>query len=91
MQLALKPTPLSACPWVRHPYAGPGVVLAVPKPLPLGLAPWLRERRWRLKGYAEDRGQAAVWLVGGNPNELLSWLPHPPTAGSNTPGNLLPW
>ncbi|MEO0487956.1 MAG: hypothetical protein AAFZ49_00180 [Cyanobacteria bacterium J06659_2] len=91
MQLLLKPAPLNDCPWARRPHAGPGVVLAVPKPLPLGLAPWLRSQGWVLLSFAEDRGQAAALLAGGDEAALLSWLPQPPSHGSNTPGNLLPW
>ena len=90
-QLSLKPEILNACPWARPPSAGEGVVLAVCEPPPHGLASWLRSRGWRLREYAKDRGQAAVWLVGGNPNELLLWLPPPPSQGSRTPGNYLPF
>ena len=82
---------LNACPWARLPRAGEGVVLAIPKPLPLGLAPWLLKQGWQLAGYAEDRDQAAVWLVGGKAEELLSWLPEPTSAGSRTAGLYLPW
>lgn len=91
MQLSLKPALLTDCPWARRPHAGAGVVLAVPKPLPLGLAPWLRSQGWQLAAFAEDREQAAALLMGGDAEALLSWLPQPPSTGSNTPGNLLPW
>lgn len=90
-QLSLKPELLNACPWARSPHYGHGVVLAVPVPLPLGLAPWLLAQGWQFKALACDRNQTAVWLVGGNPESLLCWLPAPPNHGSNTPGNLLPW
>jgi hypothetical protein len=90
-QLKLKPEELNACPWARPSSAGEGVVLALPQPLTPGLAPWLRSRGWRLKEFAIDRGQAAAWLVGGNANELLFWLPPPPSQGSRTPGNYLPF
>lgn len=91
MQLSLLPASLRQCSWVRLPRSGQGIVLAVSKPLPLGLAPWLRSQGWRLKAYAEDRGQAAVWLVGGNTSDLMAWLPEPEKRGSQTAGNLLPW
>ena len=91
MQLSLKPDILDACPWARSPRNGQGIVLAIPKPLPLGLAPWLLEQGWQLADYAEDRGQAAVWLVGGNTGDLLAWLPPPASAGSRTAGLYLPW
>ena len=90
-QLELKPKILNACPWARPSSAGEGVVLALPQPLTPGLAPWLRSRGWRLKEFATDRGQAAAWLVGGNAAELLMWLPPPPSQGSRTPGNYLPF
>ena len=90
-QLTIKPTQLEQCPWARPAYQRLGVVLAIPKPLPLGLAPWLLSRGWRLAGYAEDRGQSAALLVGGNPADLLTWLPPPPKRGSQTPGEFLPW
>ncbi|NEP15438.1 MAG: hypothetical protein F6J97_00875 [Leptolyngbya sp. SIO4C1] len=92
-QLELNPKPdiLNACAWARLPHRGAGIVLAVPKPLPLGLAPWLRSQGWQLAGYAEDRGQAAVWLIGGVEADLLGWLPRPRSEGSRTAGNLLPW
>ncbi len=91
MQLELKPTVLIGCPWARRAHDGAGIVLAVPKPLPLGLAPWLREQGWQFAGYAEDRGQAAIRLIGGNAVALLCWLSGPPGRGSRTPGNYLPW
>ena len=91
MQLSLRPEPLNICPWARRPKYGAGVVLAVPVPLSLGLAPWLREHGWEMKAFAIDRGQAAAWLVGGNAEELLAWMPEPQSQGSQTAGNLLPW
>lgn len=90
-KLKPKPEKLKACPWARPPRSGKGVVLAIREPLPYGLAPWLRSQGWQLKEYAKDRGQAAVWLVGGNANELLDCLPSPPSQGSRTPGNYLPF
>lgn len=91
MQLSFRPDPLDACPWARRPKYGAGVVLAVPMPLPYGLAPWLRSQGWRMHKFAIDRGQAALWLVGGNDADLLAWMPGPPSQGSRTPGNYLPW
>jgi hypothetical protein len=44
-----------------------------------------------MQAFAINRGQAAVWLVGGNDAELLGWMPGPRSQGSRTPGNLLPW
>ena len=90
-QLTVKPACLNGCPWARPARTGYGVVLAVCEPLPDGLAPWLRGQGWRLQEYAKDQGQAMVWLVGGNPNDLLAWLPRPPSHGSMTPGVLLPF
>ncbi|MEM9814971.1 MAG: hypothetical protein AAF827_00955 [Cyanobacteria bacterium P01_D01_bin.6] len=90
-QLELKSEELNDCPWARPSSAGEGVVLALPQPLTPGLAPWLRSRGWRLREYAKDRGQAAAWMVGGNTKELLMWLPPPPSQGSRTPGNYLPF
>ena len=90
-QLLFKPEQLHACPWARRPRHSAGAVLAVPMPLPLGLAPWLRSQGWELKAFAIDRGQAAAWLVGGNAEELLAWMPSPRNEGSQTAGNLLPW
>lgn len=93
MQLELQPPPphLAACLWARRGHTH-GLVLAVPEPLPVGLSRWLRQHGWELRGYARDRGQAAVLLAGGdNAGELLSWVPAPRTQGSNTAGNLLPW
>mgnify|MGYP006287565919 CR=1 len=91
LNLSLKPEPLKACPWARKPRYGPGVVLALPMPLPYGFAPWLRAQGWRMEEFAIDRGQAAALLVGCPPEDILNWVPKPPSHGSNTPGNLLPW
>ena len=87
------PKNLYRCPWARPARHWPrGVVLALPATGPtLGIAPWLREQGWRLVDSAEDRGQQALLLAGGSPDTLLSVLPKPPSHGSNTPGNLLPW
>lgn len=90
-QLELKPEALNDCQWARPSSAGEGIVLAVREPMTHGLAPWLHSRGWRLREYAKDRGQAAAWMVGGNAQELLLWLPPPPSQGSRTPGNYLPF
>lgn len=87
------PKNLYRCPWARAARRRPGrVVLAMPKTGPIeGIAPWLREQGWQVADRAEDRGQYVLLLEGGNPNSLLTLLPKPPSHGSNTPGNLLPW
>lgn len=90
-QLSLQPDPLKVCPWAREAWGKHGTVLAVPDDPPLELLQWLGKTSWRLRDMAKDRGQAALLLAGDNPETLTLWLPPPPSHGSNTPGNLLPW
>ena len=82
--------------WARPARHGGGLVLAVPFPLPIGFAASLRSAGLAPAG-AESLNPAgsvvAVHLVGPPAviRSILAEVPLPPSHGSRTPGNLLPW
>ena len=90
MQLSLRPEPMpcltmcaEAQPW--H-WCGAGGADAPPT----GAGSLAEITRQQVESFAIDRGQAAAWLVGGNAEELLAWMPDPQIEGSRTTGNYFP-
>ena len=81
--------------WARRARSGSSIVLFVPAgaQLPVGVAAWLLQSGGSLSASVPLSGGLAVqlsvpvWLASA----LLASVPAPRSAGSRTPGVLLPW